>query len=132
MDQKKKLQKLTRMELLELLLEQTHENEQLREKLQKAEEVLADRHLRVTDAGDLAHAVLSVNGVMDAAQEAAKQYLDNIRYLQQETEEKCARMLREAEEEAKKIRYEAMLGDELAAELLQDEAPEDNEDTDEK
>lgn len=105
--EKKKLQKLSRIELLELLLEQTHENEVLREKLQKAETLLADRHLRVMEAGDLAQAALAVNGVMDAAQKAAEQYLMNIQDMQRRTEEACARMIAEAEEEARKIRNES-------------------------
>lgn len=131
MDQKKKLQKLSRMELLELLLEQTHENEQLRKKLEEAEAVLADRYLKVMEAGDLSHAVLAVNGVMDAAQAAAQQYLENIQRLQADTEERCARMLAEAEEDAKKLRYEALLGDTLVDEILAD-VPKKDEKTDEE
>lgn len=123
MDQKKKMQKLSRMELLELLLEQTSENERLRAKLEKAETVLADRHLAAMEAGDLATAVLAVNDVVGAAQRAAQQYLYNIEELKRETEVACARMLEEARQEATKIRYEAMLGGELAAEVL-DEAKE--------
>lgn len=117
-DQKKKLQRLSRIELLELLLEQTSENEKLREKLQKAEEVIANRYLAVTKAGDLAHAVLAVNEVMDSAQRAAQQYLDNIAELERQTQEKCSRLLAEAEAEAKKVRYEALLGESLATEIL--------------
>ena len=119
-DQKKKLQKLSRMELLELLLEQTSENERLREKLQKAEELLAQRHLAISVAGDLAHAVLAVNGVMDAANKAAQQYIENAQELERQTQARCARMLSEAEAEAKRVRYEALLGENLATEILED------------
>lgn len=117
-DQRKKMQKLSRMELLELLLEQTHENEILRAKLKKAEAVIADRHLAVTEAGDLAKAVLAVNDVVGAAQRAAEQYIYNAAELQRQTEQTCQRMLAEAREEAKRLRYEAMLGEELAGEIL--------------
>lgn len=119
-DQKKKLQKLSRMELLELLLEQTSENEKLRDKLQKAEEVIANRYLAVMKAGDLANAVLAINDVMDSAQRAAQQYLDNIAEMERQTQEKCARLLADAEAEAKKIVYDAMLGESLASEILEE------------
>jgi len=80
----KELKRLSRAELLELLLIQTRETEQLRRKLEKAEAALADRQLRLSNAGDLAQAVLSINGVMEAAQAAAQQYLDNIIQMEQE------------------------------------------------
>lgn len=105
--ERKKLQKLSRMELLELLLAQTRETELLREKLAKAEEALTDRYLKVTEAGDLAHAVLAVNDVVKNAQDAANQYLDNIERMQVETEKSCRRMIDEARREAEMIRSEA-------------------------
>ena len=65
----KELRRLSRAELLELLLEQTKEAERLRAKLIKAEEMLSDRELRMDNAGDIAHAALEINGVMEAALE---------------------------------------------------------------
>lgn len=104
----KQLKKLSRAELLELLLAQTKEVENLREKLIKAEALLSDRHIRVLEAGDLAHAVLAVNGVMEAAQAAAQQYLDNMTTMEQETRRKCDQMLEEARREATRIRENAL------------------------
>lgn len=104
MKDNKKLRRLSRAELLELLLIETQEVERLKASLAKAEAELVDRQLRLTAAGDLAHAVLEVNGVMDAAQAAAQQYLENIIAMEQETRETCRRMIEEAEEEARKIR----------------------------
>ena len=104
----KQLKKLSRAELLELLLEQTREVENLRQKLTKAEALLSDRHIRVLEAGDLAHAVLAVNGVMEAAQAAAQQYLDNMVTMEEETRCKCDRMLEEARKEATRIREGAL------------------------
>ena len=46
--------------------------------------------MQVAEAGNLAEAVLAVNGVMEAAQAAAQQYLDNIAAMEQETRHKCA------------------------------------------
>lgn len=96
----KELKRLNRAELLDLLLVQTKEAERLRKRLEQAEQELADRQLQVEKAGDLAHAVLEVNGVMEAAQAAAQQYLDNIRRMEQETRLRCEKMIADAQKEA--------------------------------
>lgn len=99
----KELKRLSRAELLELLLEQTKEVERLQEALDKAQSLLAERHIKVTEAGDLAHAVLAVNNVMEAAQQAAQQYIDSIAAMKVETEEQCRQLLLDAQEEAKQL-----------------------------
>lgn len=100
----KELKKLNRAELLELLLVQTRETERLQERLDKAEEEIASRHLRVMEAGNLAQAALAVNGVMEAAQAAAQQYLENIARMEEETRLRCEKMLVQARAEAEQIR----------------------------
>ena len=81
----KSLQRLKRSELLEILSEQGNENEALRNRLNavKAEnreltKKLADRKIKIEKAGTLAEAAFAINGVIDSAHEAAKQYLDNL------------------------------------------------------
>ena len=86
----KELKKLSRAELLELLLLQTKENERLQAELDEALQQLADRRLRLAECGDLAQAALAVNGVMEAAQAAARQYLDNIRAMEEEARRRLA------------------------------------------
>lgn len=115
----KELRRLSRSELLELLLTQTQENERLTQELEETRELLAQRQLKVQQAGDLAHAVLAVNGVMEAAQRSAEQYLENIRAMEEQTKETCRRMIAEAEEEAAKIRAEAEIN-------RNEEAPEES------
>jgi len=99
----KELKKLSRSELLELLLEQTRRAEELSARLEKAEKELKDRQLRVDKAGDLARAVLDINGVMNAAQRTADQYLANITRMEDETKKKCDEMLKEARRQAENI-----------------------------
>lgn len=106
----KQLKKLSRADLLELLLIQTKENERLRAELEQAHAQLEDRRLRVSKAGSIAKAALEINGVMEAAQEAANQYLENIIQLQEDTKRGCEEMHREAEEmrrEAEQLLHEA-------------------------
>lgn len=99
----KALKKLNRNELLELLLAQTKNNERLQEELSKANAKLADRRVRIENAGDLATAMLSVNGVVEAAEAAVRQYLENIEAMERETRERCDDLLSKAEKEAEEI-----------------------------
>ena len=62
---------MSRAELLELLLEESRENERLRAQLQEMNEKLADRAIRIERAGSIAEAALQLNGVFQAAEEAA-------------------------------------------------------------
>jgi len=103
----KELRRLSRSELLELLLIQTKETERLQQKLRKAESMLQERDLKIQKAGDLAHAVLEINGVVESTQRAAQQYLDNIAALEARTKQKCDQMISEAKAEAARIRLRA-------------------------
>lgn len=75
----RELRKLNRTELLELLLEKSRENERLRTQLEEAKEQLADRAIQLANAGSIAEAALELNGVFEAADRAASQYLENVR-----------------------------------------------------
>lgn len=83
--------------MLEMLLELSKENEQLREKNSFLEEQLQDRMLTISKAGSLAEAALQLNGVFEAAQAACDQYIYNVQLHCQKMEEdmksKCDRML---------------------------------------
>ena len=103
----KDLKRLSRAELLELLLLQTRETERAQARAKQLEEALSKRQLKIQEAGDLAHAVLAVNGVMETAQRAAKQYLENIEQMQSETKERCAEIIEKARQEAERIIREA-------------------------
>jgi len=106
----KELRKLRRSELLELLLLQTKEMERLREQLAKAEAELTERKLKIASIGNLADAVIQINGVMEAAQAAADQYLENIIAMEEETRVRCAQALQMAgiSEESKNNREERL------------------------
>ena len=99
----KELRKLNRTELLQLLLIQTRETERLQKELDMAHRQLADRRLRVEKTGDRAQAVLEVNHGREAARKAADQYLQNITAMERETEQRCGRMLTDAQAEAEQI-----------------------------
>ena len=69
----KELRRLSRSELLEMLIAQTEENSQLKIRLEQAEAQLRDRRIEIDKAGSLAEAALSLNGVFQAAEAAADQ-----------------------------------------------------------
>ena len=80
----RELRKLNRAELLELLLAESRENERLRAELKRVNESLASRAIRIENAGSIAEAALQLNGVFQAAEQAAAQYLENVRRLAEE------------------------------------------------
>lgn len=104
----RELRRLSRSDLLELLLIQRKENEKLRALLDQAEARLADRKIQIDKAGSLAEASLQLSGIFNAAQESCQYYLDNIQQLSErqnivcqqmeaETKARCDRMVEEAE-----------------------------------
>ena len=75
----RQLRKLRREELLQMLLEMEQENEQLAQENRRLKEQLAEREVRIAEAGSLAEAALRLSGVFEAAQEAADLYVENVR-----------------------------------------------------
>ncbi len=67
---------------------------------------LADRAIQIEKCGDLASAAMELNGVFAAAQEACKQYEENIRHRSDGIEEKCNEMVREAEIKCRRMERE--------------------------
>lgn len=80
----KELRKLSRGELMQLLLELSLENDRLRGQLETAQKKLQERQLKIAEAGTMAEAALKLNGVFEAADAACKQYMENIQRLTQE------------------------------------------------
>lgn len=88
----KELQKLKRVEVLEILVEQGKEIDRLHSEVEALKKQLADREIRLESAGNIAEASLQINGVFEAAQSAAQQYLENIQRLSDRQESVCADM----------------------------------------
>lgn len=108
------LKKLSRAELLEMLVAESRENERLRAQNETLQRQLNDRAIAVGEAGSIAEASLRLNGVFEAAQAAAEQYLENLRSrnedrerILQEAETAAARTTAQAEEKAASLLAEA-------------------------
>lgn len=99
----KELRRLSRADLLEMLIEQSVELQNVREKLAAAEAALASRVIEIDTAGSIAEASMRLNGVFEAAQAACEQYTQNIRLLNERTEMVCRRMEQESREKAEQL-----------------------------
>ena len=85
------LRKLSRKDLLELLISQGRERDTLQAELEQVKAAWKNRQLHIEQAGSIAEAALQLNGVFEAAQAAAQQYLENIRQRSEHIEEACAK-----------------------------------------
>lgn len=84
----------------------------LRKENQELLQKLNDRNLVIENSGSLAEAALQLNGVFEAAQKACSQYIENMQFrsqnteeicrqMEQQTREKCDEMIAKAQEEAR-------------------------------
>lgn len=114
----KTAQKQSRAELTALAAAQAQEIAELREQLGQAQEQLRERQLVCERAGTMAEAAMTLNDVYKAADDAAAQYLENIRAfteqqrrlcdeIEQTTREQAEAMLRETEERCRAREKEA-------------------------
>ncbi len=78
------LKKLTRQELLELLLEQSRRIDRLNIKIADLEEQLSKQNTAFKESGNLAEAALKVSGFFEAAQKAADYYIEQSKRSAQE------------------------------------------------
>jgi len=97
--EKKKQNKISKKELLEILLSQAKRIEELETELEKTKTKLESKIILIEESGTLAEAALKLNKVFETAQEAADQYLLNIK-------EQCKRKEQETKRKCKKLRDE--------------------------
>ena len=74
------LRRLSRSGLLEILLAQSREIERLKAEVADLNEKLEDRDIIMSHSGSIAEASLRINSVFEAAQKAADQYVESVRY----------------------------------------------------
>ena len=81
----KKLRKISKKELLEILLDQAKKIEELEKELEKTQKKLNSKRILVEESGTLAEASLKLNNIFEIAQQSADQYLFNVK-------EKCKKI----------------------------------------
>lgn len=108
----KELRRLSRSELLEMLIRQTQENEKLSQELQQCRAELDERRITAEKAGSIAQAALKLNGVFEAAQAAADQYVASVQQMngdqiREETRRQVEGLVVKAQQYDAKLRTEA-------------------------
>ena len=99
----KELKRLSRADLLEMLISQSEELREVKERLRTAEAALASRVIEIDNAGSIAEASLRLNGGFEAAQAACEQYTENIRLLSERSQLICRQMEKESREQAERL-----------------------------
>lgn len=100
----KELQKLSRTELLELLLVQSRELDKKNQELESLQAQLQTRQIALSQAGNIAEAALRLNGIFEAAQAAADQYLESVMSPVNDTQQQCSQMLEQTQQQCQQMR----------------------------
>ena len=98
----RELRKLSRSDLLEMLVDLSEELNLVKQQLRAAEEKLNNRQILIDKAGSIAEASLQLNGVFEAAEAAGEQYVENIRNLSDRQDEICRRIEWECRQKARR------------------------------
>lgn len=113
----KELRRLSRSELIDIIYELQKQNQQKDAAYQELQNELEKKTLILSEAGSIAEAALQINDVFKAAQAAADQYVLSVEAMSGEAEKTVAearlerdRIIREAQEKAKKIEESARNG----------------------
>ena len=93
----KELRRLSRAELLDILYEQQKRYEESLAENQALRQQMEERTLRIAAAGSIAEAAVQVNGVFEAAQAAADQYLASVKAAAAEMAQKTDEAQRQRE-----------------------------------
>ena len=103
----REFKRLSRSQLIDIIYQLQIKQKELEDENLKLKEELEDKRIRMRQAGNIAEASLAIHNVMQAAQDAASQYLEEIRIMRTETEEKCQRLLEKAQKDADDIVVQA-------------------------
>ena len=96
----KEFKRLSRSQLIDIIYQYQLQVDKLTKQNQALKRKLADKRLRLRNAGNIADAALEINDCFRSAQNAAEQYLNEIKEIRKETEAERQRILAEAQAEA--------------------------------
>ena len=127
----KEFKRLSRSQLIDIIYQLQLQIDKLNEQKQALESELADKRLRLQNAGNIADAALEINNCFRSAQNAAEQYLSEIRAMREDAEAERQRILAQARAEADAIIADAQKthGDyDSAAEAISEECRQSHSD----
>ena len=97
---RQEFKRLSRSQLIEIIYQLQLQEEELKEENQRLREALEDKRLRIDRAGSIAEAAIAVNEVIQAAQNAANQYLKEIELMREEVAKEHQRIFDRAQEQS--------------------------------
>ncbi len=101
------LRHLTREDLLDIIYELQQKTQQLEQENETIHKQLADRTVKLEKAGSIAEAALALNGVFEAAQAAADQYLAQVHAANEQSQQLADRIVADAQRKANAIVQQA-------------------------
>lgn len=116
----KEFKRLSRAQLIDIIYQLQLNQEELEAQNEKMKSDLEDRRLKMERSGNIAEAALEINQVLQAAQNAAEQYMEEVRltytpegeglqHLVEDAREQAETIVKNAREEADRIIREAKL-----------------------
>ena len=99
----KELKRLSRRELVDIIYQLKKNEQKMQEEIESLKNELEDKRIRISTAGSIADAAMSVTNVFSTAQMTADLYLREISYMKENTEKECEKKIEDAEKKVKKI-----------------------------
>ena len=100
----KEFKRLKRSDLIYIIYEYQKKQEELLKENEELREKLKEKELKVSDAGSLSELAAKLNGLFEAAQQTADDYISGIKNNAiEEAEKKAESIIKEAEGKAEKI-----------------------------
>lgn len=107
----KEFKRLRRDELIDIIYALQQSEKALQEENESLRRRLSEREIKINNSGSIAEAALALNGVFEAAQSAADQYLEQVRQnndkYQAEVRAQAAAILEQAQTECDEMRRQA-------------------------
>ena len=100
---RKELKRLSRRELVDIIYQLKKNEQEMQEEIESLKTELQDKRIRISTAGSIADAAMSVTNVFSTAQMTADLYLREISYMKENTEKECAKKIEEAEKKVREI-----------------------------
>ena len=93
----KELKHLNRRELVDIIYQLKKNEQEMQEEIESLKNELQDKRIRISEAGSIADAAMSVTDVFSNAQMTADLYLREISSMREDTEKECSKRIEETE-----------------------------------
>ena len=99
----KELKRLSRRELVDIIYQLKKNEQEMQEEIESLKSELQEKRIRISTAGSIADAAMSVTNIFSAAQMTADLYLREISFMKEDTEKECAKKIEDTEKKIKEI-----------------------------